>query len=183
MRTTRRIALVAVRSFRQYPDEQCGAVRFAGGPFFTQFAGSCSATGTPSGRVFADRQGWRGRTLPPVVREFERTLQGGIVWRQRRKKKETSRDEVYEFLMQIGTASKLPKPWDNLAGDGSLFDLRLANGKLANCLRERFEDAILKTAGVVNVDSEGQVALAPTLAQNRSCILASDHVEGSRWSI
>ena len=59
-----------------------------------------------------------------------------------------------------------------MAGDRSLFDLRRANDELLKCLRERFADAILKSAGVVNADSEGQVALAPTLAQNRSGILA-----------
>jgi hypothetical protein len=92
--------------------------------------------------------------------------------KKKTKKEESSRYDVYEYLFQIGTASELHEPWQNVAGDGSLFDLRIAEDKLLKRLRERFEDEVLKSAGVVNVDSEGRVTLAPTLARDRSYILA-----------
>jgi hypothetical protein len=58
--------------------------------------------------------------------------------KKKKKKNKTSRSDVYEFLVQIGTASELPEPWRNLAGDGLLFDLRMAEDDLLKRLREQF---------------------------------------------
>ncbi len=80
--------------------------------------------------------------------------------------------EIFEFLREQGTPSRLPEAWAPLPCNPALFDLPKDREELLRRLLERFTRRELLRARVVQTDSDNGVALSGFLTTNDSYLCA-----------
>jgi len=68
-------------------------------------------------------------------------------------------EDVFEALVQTGSAYKLPSPWQDISCDQAFFCLPSDKTSLLAELRQQFSDADLIKAGVVSIDAGDIVSL------------------------
>ena len=80
--------------------------------------------------------------------------------------------DIYQFIVELGTRSKLPGLWARNKCDAAFFDLLYKPADLLKRLRKKFTVEDLRRAGVVTVGGKKPVRLSPQLAENPSVHLA-----------
>ncbi len=88
--------------------------------------------------------------------------------------------DIYQFLVEQGTRSKLPGPWAGNECDAAIFDLPHKPAELLKRLRKKFTVEDLRRAGVVTVGGKNTVRLSPQLAKNLRYILALRRAAGEK---
>ena len=88
--------------------------------------------------------------------------------------------DIYQFLFEQRTRSKLPGPWAGNECDAAFFDLPHKPAELLQRLRKKFTVEDLRRAGVVTVGGKNTVKLSPHLAKNPRYILALRRAAGEK---
>ena len=92
----------------------------------------------------------------------------------------TERSDIYQFLVEQGTHSRLPGPWAGNECDAAFFDLLPKPAELLKRLRRKFTVEDSRRAGVVTVGAKKTVRLSPQLAKNPRYILALRRAAGEK---
>ncbi len=80
--------------------------------------------------------------------------------------------EIYEFIVQQGTASTLPGAWQRFSCDGAFFDLPTDQAALMQRLQVKFDLHDLVKAPVMVRDGQDAATLAPRLSGSPTFIVA-----------
>ena len=88
--------------------------------------------------------------------------------------------DIYQFIFEQGTRSKLPGPWAGLECAAAIFDLLIKPSELVKRLRKKFSVEDLRRAGVVTGGGKKAVKLSPQLAKNPRYILALRRAAGEK---
>jgi hypothetical protein len=88
--------------------------------------------------------------------------------------------DINQFLVELGTPSKLPGPWAGNECAAAFFDLLHTPAELLKRLRKKFNVEDLRRAGVVTVSGKKTVRLNPQLAKNLLYILALRRAAGEK---
>ncbi len=73
-------------------------------------------------------------------------------------------EDVYEFIVKASQTFTLPSPWQTVPCDPAFIRLPTDRRALLAELRQQFPDERLVQAGVVTMDTSGNVSLVPQLA-------------------
>jgi hypothetical protein len=80
--------------------------------------------------------------------------------------------DIYDFISQLGSPSKLPGRWRSITCNPSFFDLEGEPATLLQRLQAEFGPDDLIQARVAVVDDKNNVSLSPSLAKDRRFIAA-----------